>query len=193
MNNNTYTRDDYQKAMAWLTEMKSSDKSWSAGEAAVYRILRSLPEPTEITFADLAEEEWPDYWGCAVEHKKHGRKGWALGRDLDGYITVLVEGEGLPTTLWFPESTTIFPDEPRLHIPGHTPEPTPDHPTTLTTEEDYQDAPAGTVVASGDSPERVWIRGERYGWFEVGKVGFVCSSTMAERGSATVLRWGDGK
>ncbi|WP_288833691.1 hypothetical protein [uncultured Corynebacterium sp.] len=154
-----YTHADYEKAMEWLTKMESIATLGTIDEEqAVLRILRSLPEPTPITFVDIPTDKWAEHWGSAVENRQHGWKGWALGTDSDGAIVVLIEENGLPTLWWWPENTTILPDEPRLHIPGITPEPTPDHPATLTTEEDYQDAPAGTVVASGDSPERVWIR-----------------------------------
>ena len=186
MNNQTYTRADYAAAMQYLAKMESSPGRWTSEEVAVSRILRNLPEPAPATFTDLTEEERTDYWGCAVKHKVHGWEGWALGYAA-GYVNVL-DKEWLRTGRWLPKDTTLLPNEPRLDIPGYTPEPKPDHPTTLTTEEDYKGAPEGTVVADEIA---VYLKSGGL-WYEPGNTGVSRDIQMATSPS-TVLRWGDGQ
>ncbi len=127
MTDKTLTRQQYQAAVEWANTVRRMASIHGQGVVAAAAIVLATEPPEPETWDDLAEEEWPDYWGSAVEHKKHGRKGWALGRDLDGYITILDADNGLPTDWWLPENTIILPDEPRLHIPGITEEPTPDY------------------------------------------------------------------
>lgn len=192
MSNNTYTRADYKMVMEWLEKMKYRARSWGdvEVEAAISRILRSLPEPAQTTFADIPTDMWAEHWGSAVENREHGWKGWALGADTDGAIVVLIEENGLPTLWWWPENTVLLPDEPRLTIPGVTEEPKPTHPATLTTEEDYENAPAWTVIYDSLDPERVWLKGRGDSWFKAAAMGCEWSTDMADRGTSTVLRWG---
>ena len=64
--------------------------------------------------------------------------------------------------------------------------PEPDHPETLVTEEDYQDAPEGTVVQiRGTGAMRV-----DGGWLCTGGRGLTFSYEMAQLGEGTVLGWG---
>lgn len=155
MSNETFTRQQHQAAVEWANTVRRMASIHGQGVVAAAAIVLATepPEPDPTTFADLAEEEWAEHWGSAVENRQHGWKGWALGTDSDGAIVVLIEENGLPTLWWWPENTIILPDEPRLHIPGITPEPTPDHPATLIT--DAAEALADAGLLAPDLPEPV--------------------------------------
>lgn len=69
------------------------------------------------------------------------------------------------------------------------PKSTPDHPTVLTTEEDYQDAPEGTIVADNSCFPRVK---DRLGFWVGCGAGRAENSTEAALHARRVLRWGWG-
>ena len=63
---------------------------------------------------------------------------------------------------------------------------TPTHPATLTTEQDYANAPKGTIV---DIDGTVAVRGE-FGWYSAGYEGRTSSEDMFHLGEGDVIRWG---
>lgn len=187
MNENTYTRADYEKALKWAAFVEDFGSDIVGSQEAV-RILCSLPEPAQTTFADIHTDEWAKHWGCAVENREHGWRGWALGTSSDGAIVVLIEENGLPTLWWWPENTVLLLDEPRLTIPGVTTEV---KPTLLVDEEDYANAPTGTVVSSNITPYALWMKSEANRWIGFGGADTINDYEMAAS-SATVIRWGIG-
>ncbi|WP_165164935.1 hypothetical protein [Corynebacterium qintianiae] len=76
-------------------------------------------------------------------------------------------------------------------VPGRPepqPEPEPEHPRTLSSAEDYEDAPLGTVVApSGNSP---WVKIYEERWTIAWSGARRTNSDMAELEEQYVLRWG---
>ena len=93
---------------------------------------------------------------------------WVFVRNREG--TVYIEShEATPVSRLVPEST-------------------PDHPTELTTEEDYKNAPAGTVVA-GDCADP-WVKHDLGFWRVCGEGGREINRVMA-LAARRVLRWGD--
>lgn len=94
---------------------------------------------------------------------------------------------------------TPLPDLPRLEWPvsepvtESTPEPepqtTPDHPAVLTTEVDYRNAPAGTVVAA--EGEEAWTKNRDGLWETYDIITGYNDYLMAEDGARCVLRWGE--
>lgn len=69
---------------------------------------------------------------------------------------------------------------------------TPAHPTTLTTEQDYENAPVGTIVVEPTYLERVSVKRVSNIWTNTIAIGSPTNSDMADRGITTVLRWGVG-
>lgn len=68
------------------------------------------------------------------------------------------------------------------------PESTPDHPTVLTTEKDYESAPTGTIVAADFSDP--WVKDDLGFWLVCGEGGSEISRLMT-LSSRRVLRWGE--
>lgn len=64
----------------------------------------------------------------------------------------------------------------------------PEHPETLTTEEDYENAPEGTVVAAG----RVWVKCETGDW-RTTKMSWSRMDHHMKGAERRVLRWGWGE
>ena len=68
-----------------------------------------------------------------------------------------------------------------------------EHPEVLTTVEDYAGAPEGTVVVDETYPDRVSVKQDNGAWGAHFEYDSIANATMAERGSATVMRWGRGR
>lgn len=113
------TRADYAAAMKWLAKLEITQKEWTDEEAAVRRILLSLPEPAPRTVADLTDEELHGCIGCAVEHD--GDQWWLLGISAFGEAKVLRFDGLVPCAINVdPGEVTLLPDGPRMTIPGVT-------------------------------------------------------------------------
>lgn len=71
------------------------------------------------------------------------------------------------------------------------PEPQSEHPRTLTSVEDYESAPVGTIVASPDN--HPWVKTFDDGWVTYWSEASRANSAMAELEDHDVLRWGWGE
>ena len=86
------------------------------------------------------------------------------------------------------EVTLISPLVPARPEPE--PEPEPEHPRTLSSVEDYESAPVGTIVASPDN--NPWVKVSEEGWLVSGSLMSSTNSDMAELDEKDVLRKGWG-
>ena len=142
-------------------------------------ILASIPAPT------MAETEWDAevHAGLCAEHPENG-----LVRMLykDGTLIGCITTDGVVLTL-FVENLTPIPGT-RLDLtPRRESESTPDHPTELTIEADYRNAPAGTVVAA--EGEEAWTKVRDGSWETFGIISGYNNYAMADE-ARRVLRWG---
>ena len=111
-------------------------------------ILASMPAPT------MAETEWDDdvHAGLCAEHPVYGAVRM-IGANPAGDIQFLYAEEGRLRHRWtHPANLTPIPGTKIDLAPRREqgPEPTPEHPAVLTTREDYENAPAGTIAADDD-------------------------------------------
>ncbi|OIR41178.1 hypothetical protein BJP08_08100 [Corynebacterium sp. NML140438] len=153
-------------AREWAQGAKSSASP--VEREAAKALLDLLPEPT------MAELEWDD--------DAHHLAG---ATTPDGHEVVMMwhdVGEEIICNDWSWVPDSLTPNGKKYRLVED-----PDHPTILKTEQDFKDAPLGTIVArAGSSP---WVRNNEAVW--------LCavdtdrsSNDMAYYGPWTVLRWG---
>lgn len=143
------------------------------------------PHPSR-TVSDVPEEEWFQHLGYAVEVM--GRRGWLSRVDgVDMSHVLFLNEDGMTEDCYRNDEIVLLPGEPRITIPGMTPEPVP---STLVTVEDFNNAPDGTVVAA----ERDVLQKSGELWMACGMGGFYTGDqTHSAVAPATVMRWGDGE
>lgn len=125
----------------------------------------------------LPKPDYPeDMFGMWTEHAGYGRVLVCDSKpDGNGWVAIAFRDDRRRTggvQIWVDHTTLSFPEP---------------HPETLTTQEDYKNAPEGTIVARDH--ERAWtkLRGE---WRAAG----VSSNDIGMRDTASrVLRWGWGQ
>ena len=155
--------------------------------AAARHILATTTPPT------MADVEWDAdvHSGLCAEHQKHEvvRMMYEDGEWIDCILPnmslLMVRAEELT-----PIPGTKINLTPTSEPAEDTPEPksTPDHPTVLTTEEDYENAPEGTIVAADFSDP--WVKDSMGFWLVCGEGGGEISRLMT-LSSRRVLRWGE--
>lgn len=145
--------------------------------AAIEHILATTTEPT------MAGVKW--------EHEKHHLAGattlagfdavmmWCDEEDTGHIITDLGE--------WRPDQLTPNGKRYELREVGAPEEP--EHPETLTTLEDYENAPEGTIVASNGQWEVPHMKQNGLWW----RSGIACDNEFMARNCHPVLRWGWGE
>ena len=186
MTNNT----DAQIAREW--ERRAVDSAENAQPvsrgalAAARHILATTTPPT------MVDVEWDDdaHAGLCAEHPTYGEVRM-LEADTGGAIRIFYVEEGLFRRQWvLPANLTPIPGTKIDLTPRREPEPesTPDHPAVLTTEEDYESAPTGTIVAS--DPSYPWGKYGSGFWRNGGGDEIETSSVMAHL-ARRVLRWGE--
>lgn len=200
--------EDYQKN--WpdlLPETRAAKRAKRAKVAAEYILEHTEP----LTMDEYSPVERADMVGMWAGYNRHV----AGGKPTDFVIITGEETEagrvpcynpGAPTPYaWAPDKWMLTPrfDMPRAWGKDGKPcEPTvsfsenvgvdqPDHPEVLETEEDYESAPEGTVVAYGrEEPwmktEGGWCRGGRDPWSNQSMV-----HNFLLMPNRRVLRWGD--
>ena len=181
------TRTDAQIAREWAEKISIREKiTFSVDNetlAAARHILATTTAPT------MADVEWDDevHAGLCAEHLTYGIVRMLEG-DSHGDILFLYVEEGRLRTRWtVPNKLTPLPGTRVDLTPRRDPESTPDHPTVLTIEADYRNAPVGTIVAEdGASP---WIKDDMGFWIVVGDDESETSWAMAGI-RRRVLRWG---
>lgn len=147
--NITTNNTDAQIARQWvesnINALKPTEPTAGVREAIERHILATTIPPT------MSDIEWDDdaHAGLCAEHPKYGTVGM-LEKDTHGDILLIHAEEGRLRTRWtHPHHLTPLPGTHLDLTPrsGSEPETTPDHPTELTTLEDYRNAPEGTIVA----------------------------------------------
>lgn len=121
------------------------------------------------------EQEPEDLFGSWATHTEFGR-GIIISRQPDGDGDVLfacLNGsytDGADTRFVLPESLDLDP-------------------TTLTTEQEFNDAPEGTIVEGPMSPKDVAVKTED-GWYRTGGMHAIAVEYMP---TCRVVRWGNGQ
>jgi len=164
-------KETERMARQWAEWNKSCEVSSPEIQAAANFILANTPAPT------MAEVEWDD--------DEHHLAGATTGDGLDvvmicnDYDTdCIITGDG------FTPRDELTPNGKRYELREITNEP--EHPETLTTLEDYEDAPAGTIVASNICLP--YMKYELDSWTD--NFGTTVSNEELVGGPTTVLRWG---
>lgn len=134
-----YTYEQWTTARQWAREAGYTKE---APPESVLDMIFSLPEPNPL-LADIPEEERDKHIGCAIDAS--GKRGWltSVGKN-ESYILVPHE-TGAREMYTYNKLITLLRDEPRMAIPGVTPKP---EPRMLTTLDDFEIAPSGTVIHS---------------------------------------------
>lgn len=170
------SNEQIRLAREWAKEADSAFLTDRAIAARDY-ILATTPEPT------MADVEW--------DWDKHMLAGATLAVDgatfeatmltfEDGFISYVTQsGE---RGMAFPERLT--PNGTKYELREVTDG---EHPETLTTVEDYENAPLGTVV---DIFGTVAIR-QKYGWAVTGYRYKLNNDEMLQQGKGVVVRWGE--
>lgn len=161
----------------WVNEMP--DAHSFAEHTAARFILDTTTPPT------MADVEW-DYNVHAGLCAEHTARGLVRMVSKSEKLIECIMGNGM---LLFSRADKLTPiPGTRLDLtPRREPESTPDHPMVLTTREDYENAPAGTVVAAEGG--EAWIKVRAGGWMSHGSQ---CYNYSMSYGSRKVLRWGWG-
>lgn len=169
---------DAQLARQWAERNKACEVSSPEIQAAANFILAHTTPPT------MADVEW--------DFDKHYLAGAV---DLDGNeVTMVGVRDGLIRVFDVADINRYY--APVLENPNHlTPNrkryelreiSEPEHPETLTTLEDYENAPSGTIVASNICPP--YMKYELDSWTD--NFGTTVSDEELAGGPTTVLRWG---
>lgn len=188
MTNNT----DDQIAREWARRVvESAENAQPVSRGALAAARHILATTTPPTMVDV---EWDDevHAGLCAEHPVYGTVRM-LEADTGGAIRIFYVEEGLFRRQWvLPAKLTPIPGKKIDLTPRREPEPesTPDHPTVLTTKEDYRDAPVGTIVADNFCFPRV--KDDMGLWLLCGNDGEGETSLVMADKARQVLRWGWG-
>ena len=178
---------DDQIAREWaLRVVESAENAQPVSRGALAAARYVLDTTTPPTMSDI---EWDDYAhaGLCAEHPVYGTVRM-LEADSGGAIRIFYVEEGLFRRQWvLPAKLTPIPGTKIDLTPrsGSEPENTPDHPTELTTLEDYRNAPGGTIVEQDGGKPFVLIDGR---WMDPNSRFFDHWYMVGIR--RRVLRWG---
>ncbi|MGV0434206.1 hypothetical protein ACUY3H_04485 [Corynebacterium ureicelerivorans] len=173
-------------ARKWAERIKAAPDETYVDDvvAAAEHILATTTPPT------MADVEWDD--------EKHYLTGAV---DIDGYDVVMfgtregnirvcevseVNEEFAPV---LEKPVNLTPNGKRYELREVGAPEQPAHPATLVTEQDYENAPEGTIVNIDGT---VAIRGV-YGWICTGEDAIYRTRGMFDQGEGDVIRWGWGK
>lgn len=185
---------DAQTAREWASKALDNDLlnevPLEGYRAAARYILATTTPPT---MADIA---WDDdaHAGLCAESTDDGvvrmiGPDW-VNDHADHILCRLLPGgiDSLPMSTLTPLPGTRVDLTPRRE-----PEATPAHPAVLITEEDYEDAPNGTVVWGSGPSSNMRSSLDKHGnaWLEAGDDGTFIPRDMAAVGPHQVLRWGE--
>lgn len=159
-------------ARQWAEKIKTLHVSSPEMEAAAEHILDTTePEKPQLTRWDGVEMD--------------GRE-WVVQAVSETGALQLIAADGSAYAHDFAEN--VIPNRKRYELreigAGEPDEPT--HPATLTTEQDYNNAPKGTIVDIDDC----MVRRGMYGWRISGARSQFTSYEMAQLGEGDVIRWG---
>ena len=165
---------DAQLARQWAEWNKSCEVSSPEIQAAANFILAHTTPPT------MADVEWDDdeHYLAEAEYPYHGRV--IMLSEKDGWSKYFDERERKAYDVL---ARALTPTGKRYEIREIS---KPEHPETLTTVEDYENAPSGTIVASNICPP--YMKYELDSWTD--NFGTTVSDEELVGGPTTVLRWG---
>lgn len=151
-----------------------------AAQAAAEHILATTTEPT------MADVEWDNEKHRGLGAVDEAGQGWVMLQDDGGYINCI----GLDLNPVGAERGDLTPNGKRYELVEVTDKPAqadePEYPETLTTVEDYENAPVGTIVAlNGCLP---YVKRGRNDWSDA--FGDTCSDKGIAGHTREVLRWG---
>lgn len=174
-----YTYSQWKRAQEWVQD-KPSSVDTPAGAAA--EIIRALPEPN-LTLSEVHVGERYKYRGYRVD--VNGERGWLYQTgELESSVLFPYSEDG-GNRRFFNTDITLHPDEPRMTMPGFTPEPVTQ---ALTTLEDFQNAPNGTIAE--DSANVMKKSGNR--WWVCGSMGWMSSVDAHDQyPHMVVVKWGE--
>lgn len=164
--------------------LQQAQKEMEAAQAALGGDIKELLASSPRTAHTMAGVEW--------NHGKHHLS----GADCEGEPAVMISpcgGDGMSRNIalislddgFFLEETDkyVVPNGKRYRLVEAL-----DHPEVLATEEDYQNAPAGTIVAAYAMGSHPFCK-EGKAWFASGNPNGL-SSEMMSRATGRILRWG---
>ena len=165
---------DAQLARQWAEWNKSCEVSSPEIQAAANFILAHTTPPT------MADVEWDDdeHYLAEAEYPYHGRV--IMLSEKDGWIKYFDERERKAYDVL---ARALTPTGKRYEIREIS---KPEHPETLITVEDYENAPSGTIVASNICPP--YMKYELDSWTD--NFGTTVSDEELAGGPTAVLRWG---
>ena len=185
---------DAQIAREWAERVAEESDAYSfAQRTAARHILATTPPPT------MADVEWDDdvHSGLCAEHEDYGTVRMLDHDHHDGTILCLTsrlrhewsaECDLTPLPGTRVDLTPRRVDSDEAHSTRDESVPRPEHPAVLTTEEDYENAPAGTIVAEDFCDP--WVKDDRGFWLSPGEDGAEASLRMSLF-ARRVLRWGE--
>lgn len=142
----------------------------------------------------MADVEWDDKHflaGATINEGDSAKEMVMCGFTRDGEIYVVEPNPGRGKRGYWPMPGDLTPNGKRYELVEVTDEQdstdTPTHPATLTTEQDYANAPKGTIV---DIDGTVAVHAVN-GWCFAGLAGAYSSYFLFHQGEGEVIRWGE--
>lgn len=172
------SNDRERLAREWAVAITSVPNIHSAiTQAAAEHILDTTTEPT------MADVEWDDekYRGAGATDTNG--KTWVMSENDGGYINCT----GLDMSTCGAPAEELTPNGKRYELVEVTGD---EHPETLTTVEDYDQAPEGTIVAATGYLSTPLVK--RYGKWRRAFIEFTAEE-LAPGDPVHVLRWGWGE
>ena len=169
-------------ARRWAESRNPNSLSEDARAARAYILDHTAPQ-------SMADVEW--------DAEKHVLAGARLHTDNDEQVDVVMLGKDVSMIDYatldgkpgYEHCSYFTPNGKRYELLEVTDKPEcPEHPETLTTLEDYENAPEGTVVAAG----RVWVKYETGDW-RTTKMSWWRMDHHMKGAERRVLRWGWGE
>lgn len=171
------TTSDAQAARQWVEAWVEEPTNHLL--AAVYRHVLATTQP--LTMADVG---WDDevHAGLCAEHPKHEvvRMMYEDGDAIDCILP------GMSLLRIWAEELTPLPGT-RVDLSPRREPAAPDRPTILSSVEDYDNAPVGTVIAYADD---VAVKRDDDRWYWSGQSGTSWAEDLADADPCTIVRWG---
>lgn len=157
-------------------------KARPKGDRETLAAMEHIMATTEpLTMADVG---WDDEKHRGAGATDTNGKVWIMSQNDGDYINCV----GLDMSTCGAPEETLTPNGKRYELREVGAPEQPEHPATLETLEDYENAPVGTVVA--EPGYYAWTKGPKVEWWRRGdwKIGHEMAGTKRQ-----VLRWGWGK